>query len=140
MTAFMKPSLLIAFLASLILLVAPACNSMRGAQATEDYNASPLTVAVPGNLSAQTVQELMVKAFQNRDWSVTSSSANEVTATLDHRGFNAQATLQRNGDIITLYNHSTYNNPKTGESEPAVPYGWLENIQKDLRVYLARGN
>lgn len=135
----MTRKILTLFVASLMLLIAPACNTLRGKDAVASYNADPLTVAVPAGKPADQVQAAMVKAFEGRGWTIVSSTPDEVVGQLlDHRGFNATATLVRSGDMIRILSDATYYVQQRDEYQPAVPKGWLENLQKDLKVYLQR--
>ncbi|QYY36234.1 hypothetical protein [Ruficoccus sp. ZRK36] len=130
------------FVSSVLLLSAFAftgCNTtISGSDDVAEYNADPLTVSVAPDVSPQVLQEAMVDTFQERQWTVVSSSPNEVVGTLDHRGFEAKVTMKREGNVVKLYSDSTQlEDFKTGKPVPAVPLGWLENLQKDLPERIA---
>lgn len=134
----MKHAYLLAIIAVFSVFITTGCNTLRGSSAVKDYNANPLTVEVPPTVEAGQAQDAMIDALQGRDWTITSASPDEVSGSLKHRDFDAKVRLVREGNVIKIYSDSQYRSQKTGEYGPAVPYGWLENIQKDLRRDLAR--
>lgn len=128
----MKKIIIATLISAVCLLMAAGCNTLRGQNAQERYNAAPLTVAVPGNLSPEQVQMVMARTLTGRGWAVTSSTPDEVVGGLDHRGFQAKAILKRDGSQIKILSDSTYYVENRDEWQPSVPYGWLENLQKDM--------
>jgi hypothetical protein len=123
------------------LLWAPARaagQTIVGAEAVEKYNRDPLTVQVPSGLPPQAVEEVMASTLQNRKWTVVERSPQQVVGTLVHRGFDAKVVLKVEGNLIKILNESSYKSPQTGQSEPAIPKGWLRNLEKDLKVFLAK--
>jgi hypothetical protein len=94
-------------------------------------------VAIPSTLKPQDVEEVMALAFIGRKWAVAQRSPQEVVGTLDHRGFKAKATLKVDGNVIKILNDSQYLSPESGKLEPAVPRGWLRNLEKDLNAYIS---
>jgi len=131
-------ALILTLLGAFCLLIATGCNTLRGKSAAENYNADPLSVEIPAGLTPAQVQDAMARALTGRGWTVVSTSPQEVIGELDHRGFRAKATLQVSGNQIRILSDSTYLSPKSEDYKPAVPYGWLENLQKDMRRYLAQ--
>ena len=111
-------------------------TSSVGADAVAEYNKSPLTVAIPSKASADVVEQSMVQVLQGRQWSVQSRSKEKVVGRLVHRGYDAITTLVSDGSVIRILSEGTRKNVHTGEPEPAVPLGWLRNIQKDLNAAL----
>ncbi|MEO0796841.1 MAG: hypothetical protein AAFX93_16900 [Verrucomicrobiota bacterium] len=134
----MKQLLAISLLSLFGLFVISGCNTLRGSDAAKDYNEDPLTVSVASGMPTAEVTTLMNQVFQGRDWTVISSEPGRVVAELNHRGFKAQATMVQTGDKIQILSNSEYLSPKSGEYSAAVPYGWLENLQKDLNRMMAR--
>lgn len=130
----MKNAMIVSFLGALFLFLASGC--MSGKDAAVDYNADPLTVPVPGNLSADQVQSTLARALLGRGWNVVSVSPNEVVGELNHRGFRAKAILKREGEQIKLLSDSYYHSNHRDEWDPRVPHDWLENLQKDLNRML----
>jgi hypothetical protein len=124
-----------------VLLWAPAPavgQTIMGAEEVEKYNRDPLTVPVPSGLTPQAVEEVIAFTLQNRKWTVVERSPQQVVGKLLHRGFDAKVVLKVEGDLIKILNESSYKSPQTGLFEPAIPKGWLRNLQKDLKVFLAR--
>lgn len=131
--------------AALALLAAFLCAPLQaagqtvvGAEEVRKYNESPLTVPVPPNVSAGDVEEVIVSTLRNRKWTVTERSPQQVVGTLVHRGFEAKVILKVEGNLVKILNDSYYNSPVTGQLEPAIPKGWLRNLQKDLTTFLSR--
>ena len=80
----------------------------------------------------------MVSTLEERKWTVVERSPKQVVGTLRHRDFDAKVILKVEGKQIKILNDSRYKSPTTGELGPAVPHGWLKNIEEDLQVFLAR--
>ena len=131
---FLKgPSLLIFLLA----LSISGCASKIGSYAVASYNDDPLSVKIPSNVSAEFVEMSMVRVLKGRDWVVQSQTKEKVVGKLVHRGWNATVTLLSDGSVVRIMSDATQTNISTGEVNPAVPLGWLRNIQKDLDAALA---
>ncbi|WOO42316.1 hypothetical protein [Rubellicoccus peritrichatus] len=129
-----KPFIILFCLLSLpVFVMLSGCKTMQGADSVTEYNNSPLTVPVPSGLSEQQVGDAMASVLRGREWNVIESSPNRAVGTLDHRGFRARAILERSGNTIRILSDSTSKSLRTGEYEPAVPLGWLQNLQSDLR-------
>ena len=118
--------------AILWVLVIAGCKTLTGAQTVEKYNQNPLTVVVPNNLSPDEVEQAMVQVLTARQWIVTQRSPKEVVGQLTHRQWEAKVTLKVDGNVIKILSDATHKNASTGIVEPAVPKGWLENLQGDL--------
>ena len=132
-----KKSALLSAFAFISLLLVSACSTISGSEDVAAYNANPLSMPIPADVSGDTLETAMTTTFEGRGWTVTSSSPTEVVGQLNHRGFEAQATMKREGNVVKIYSNSTQANPKTGAEEAAVPLGWLENLQKDFPRRLA---
>lgn len=128
------------FVSLSVLAALVGCESTKGLSASTSYNEAPLTVAVPENMSSAEVQKVMAATFAGRQWTVTESSANSVTAILNHRGYQGKATMAFSDGVIRILNESKLLDNKSGEYLPAVPLGWLENLQKDLRKNLTQAS
>jgi hypothetical protein len=81
---------------------------------------------------------VLVSTLEGRKWTVVARSPEQVVATLVHRDFDAKVVLKVEGAAVKILSESTYKSPETGKSEPAIPKGWLKNLEKDLKVFLAR--
>jgi hypothetical protein len=118
-----------------------------GAEAVQKYNANPLTVAIPPTLGPQEVEEGMVLALRGRKWTVVQQSPQEVVGTLNHRNCQAKVMLRVDGNVIKIVNDSLCKSPNLGsfepakspntEAEPAIPRGWLRNLEKDMNAHFA---
>ena len=126
------PSLLILLLA----LSISGCASRVGSDAVAAYNDHPLSVTIPTNASAELVENSMVRVLERRKWTIQSHTKEKVVGKLVHRDYDATVTLLSDGSVIRIMSDATQKNPATGEVNPAVPLGWLKNIQKDLGAAL----
>ncbi len=122
----------------LILVAFQGCESTKGLSASTSYNEAPLTVEVPAGMSSADVQKAMGATFAGRQWTVTDTTGDSMTAILNHRGYQAKATMVRSGNTIRILSESKMLDSKTDEYVPAVPLGWLQNLQKDLRKRLSQ--
>ena len=114
-------------------------QTILGAEEVQKYNRNPLTVPVPPGLPPQAVEEVLASTLQGRNWTVVERSPQQVVGTLMHRDFDAKVVLKVEGNLIKILNESSYKSPQTGQFEPAIPKGWLKNLEKDLKVFLTRG-
>jgi hypothetical protein len=120
----------------LLALSINGCASKTGSYAVTSYNDDPLSVTIPSNASAEFVEVSMARALKGRGWVVQSQTKEKVVGKLVHRGWNATVTLLSDGSVVRIMSNSTQTNISTGEVNPAVPLGWLTNLQKDLSVQL----
>lgn len=126
-----------AVLAALLWTPGPVSGqTQRGPEAVQKYNAAPLVAAIPSNLKPQDLEEVMALAFIGRGWSVVERSPQTVVGTLNHRGFKAKATLKVDGNVIKILNDSQYQSNDSAPLEPAVPLGWLKNLQADVSKFM----
>ena len=130
---YLKGASLLIFLLALSI---SGCASKVGLDAVYAYNDNPLSVTIPSNASAEFVEQSMVRALVGRGWWVQSQTKEKVVGYLVHRGWNATVTLLSDGSHVRIMSDATQKNISTGKSSPAVPLGWLKNIQKDLRAEL----
>lgn len=137
----MTKAALIPCLALFALFTLAGCNTaIRGNADVAEYNAQPLSMPIPSDVSGSVLEDAMKSTFQGRHWTVISSSSDKVTAVLNHNGYEAKASMVREGDTVKIYSDSTMSDPKTGEQIQAVPLGWLENLQKDFPRRLAQAS
>jgi len=108
------------------------CSAATGQDVVAKYNQTPLTVNIPSNLSPEQIEEAMVHTLIGREWQVEQRSPQEVVGTLNHRSYQAKAILKVDNGVIKILSESSY------KSKPAVPEGWLENLQKDLHKHLGQ--
>jgi hypothetical protein len=130
---YLKGASLLIFLLALSI---NGCASKIGSYAVASYNDDPLSVKIPANASAEFVEMSMVRVLKGRDWVVQSQTKEKVVGKLVHRGWNATVTLLSDGSDVRIMSYATQTTISTGEVNPAVPLGWLTNLQKDLSVQL----
>ena len=126
------PSLLIFLLA----LSISGCAPRMGSDAVAAYNDHPLSVTIPTYVSAEFVEELMVRALVGRNWTVQSHTKEMVVGRLVRRRYAATVTLLSDGSVIRIMSNATHKTWARGKVVPTVPLGWLENIRKDLDAAL----
>ena len=127
-----RPAILMLFL----VVALSGCAGKTGSGALAKYNDNPLMVVIPPGLSPDVVEQVLAKVLVDRKWNVQSHSKDAVVATLKHRKYDATVTLQSDGSVITLLVDATLtrtSGPNAGQAVPAVPIGWLENLQQDIR-------
>ena len=128
-------------LLSLFALTQSACSGTRvGTKSDEMYNAQPLRVVIPDGVEDAAAIKAAESALIARDWKVINKSYDQITGKLIHRRFDATVNIKIEGQSLVLYSDSTYLDPQTNEQTPAVPYGWLENLQRDIRKFIAYEN
>jgi hypothetical protein len=115
-----------------------AGQTIVGAEEVENYNRNPLTVSVSPSLSPEEVEAVAAAALAGRKWTVVERSPQRVVGALVHRDFDAKVVLEVEGTLIRILSESSYKSPSTGQFEPAIPKGWLKNLQKDLKALLAK--
>ncbi len=126
----------------ILMLAAYGYAAPAAAISVAKYNKNPLTVDIPAGLPAELIENLMVQSIHERQWNLHSRMPNEVVAVLKHRNYDAKATLQSDGSVITIHNDSTYypdgfnSDPVIDEKEPkaAVPLSWLIKMQRNLQA------
>jgi hypothetical protein len=108
------------------------CSAKTGRDVIDKYNQAPLTVSIPSQLSSQQIEEAMVRTLVGREWHVERQSPQEVVGTLNRRSYQAKVVLKVDNSVIKILSESSY------KSKPAVPEGWLENLQLDLKKHLGQ--
>jgi len=132
-TEQMSKMLLLVWLVGIVWTVElTGCFATTGQDAVMKYNQTPLTVSIPSQLTSKQIEEAMVRTLVGREWHVESQSPQEVVGTLNHSSYQARATLKVENGVIKILNESTY------KGKPAVPEGWLENLQLDLKKHLGQ--
>jgi hypothetical protein len=126
---------------SLLALSLAACSGTRvGTVSYEKYNANPLTVAIPGEVTNERAIKVAESVLIGREWVVVEKSDDAITGKLRHRRFDATVNIRIENRNLVLYSDSTYLEPQTNATRPAVPYGWLENLQEDIQKFIAYEN
>ncbi len=108
----------------------PAC------QTSKSYNQHPLTVAIPTGVTPEAVGEAMIQSFEARKWTVVEASPQRTVGTLKHKGYEANVTLETDGDQIKILCDARDVNQYSGNGKPVLPMGWLQNLQKELEIRL----
>lgn len=139
-TTHSKQKITVLTLCTVILwaLAIVGCKTIVGARSVEKYNQNPLTVLIPQNLSPEAIEGAMVQTLTGRGWRVEQRSPEEVVGQLNRRAWEAKAILKVDVSLIKILNDSYYKSDNSGERKPAIPKGWLENLQKDLQTHLGK--
>ena len=134
----MQRTISLTFIMALLLLANfIGCSTRVGSRASAKYNANPLTVAIPDGLSEAQVESVMKRVLTARGWQVTQASPQQTDGVLKHGSFDAKVSLMADDGVIRILSDSQYISGDTGEKEPGVPKGWLDNLQKDLNKRFA---
>ena len=134
----MQRTMSFTFIMALLLLANfVGCSTRVGSGAVEKYNANPLTVAIPEGLSEEQVESVMKQTLTARGWQVTQASPQQTDGALQHRSFDAKVSLMADDGVIRILSDSQHISGDTGDKQPGVPRGWLDNLQKDLNKRLA---
>jgi hypothetical protein len=118
-----------------LLLVVTAlvgCNTRVGPNAAAKYDQNPLTVTIPSGLSEEQVEAVMKQTLTARGWQARQISPQQVDGILNHRSFKGKVSLVAGDGIIRILNDYQYISRDTGDTQPGVPQGWLDNLHKDL--------
>ena len=128
---------LTALLVSTFVLLQSGCSNTRvDARSAEKYNQQPLMVVIPEGVDNKAAIYAAESALIGRGWAVESKSDTEISGKLNHRRFDATGNIKIEGENLVIYSDSVYLDPQTNELSPAVPYGWLGNLQKDIRTFI----
>lgn len=127
---------IVVVVAVLTVLLAACGGGRVGELSAEQYNDAPLTVVVPQGVSSTAVADAAEKALRGRKWEVVSRSDEEVVGHLAHRDYDARVNIVIADGLATLFSDATYDGPRQEGAAPAVPYGWLKNLQSDIGALL----
>ena len=124
-------------LVAICALFQTACSGTRvGDYSVERYNQNPLTVAVPQEVDNAGAIKAAESALVARRWAVIDKSDEHITGKLRHRRFDATVNIKVEDRYLVLYSDSLYQDPESNQMTPAVPYGWLKNLQEDIRKFI----
>ena len=128
-------------LLSLLALSQSACSGTRvGVKSAEAYNARPLKVYIPLAVDDPAAIKAAESGLIGRGWAVIDKSDEHITGKLHQRRFEATVDIKIEDQNLVIYSDSTYLDPQTNELTPAVPYGWLKNLQQDIQKFVAYEN
>lgn len=114
-----------------------ACSGTRvGDYSVERYNQNPFTVAIPQEVDNSGAIKAAESALVARRWAVIDKSDEHITGKLRHRRFDATVNIKVEDRYLVLYSDSLYQDPESNQMTPAVPYGWLKNLQEDIRKFI----
>lgn len=118
------------------LLLSIGCTT--GHNVNVKYNANPLTVVLTKDISKSEALQTAQNVLTNRQWRIAEVSDNQVVGRLNHRTYNAEVQVVYDAGTLRLLNNS-FNGPGSDPAfigEPALPMGWLRNIQSDIHRQL----
>ncbi len=106
------------------------------AQAASD---EPYTeISIPQGLSNEGVQSAIVKAAIGRTWNVIKQEDDRTVINLKHRGYDSTLTFTVKGSKILVHSDSWATNKKGEKKKKKDPAGWIENLRKDIIVFMNR--
>ncbi len=118
-------------------LLQTACTGTRvGDYSVESYNQNPLTVAIPSAVDNASAISAAESALVLRRWAVIDKSDEHISGKLRHRRFDATVNIRVEERHLVLYTDSLYQDRETNQMTPAVPYGWLKNLQEDIQKFI----
>ena len=124
-------------LVGVLALTQTACSGTRvGDYSVESYNQNPLTVAIPSEVGDASAIAAAESALVLRRWAVIDKSDEQITGKLRHRRFDATVNIRIEERHLVLYSDSLYQDRETNQMTPAVPYGWLKNLQEDIQKFI----
>ncbi len=96
------------------------------------------SIDIPEGLTEEQVVTVIIKTSTKRKWNVVSSDGDQVVLNLIHRGYDSTLTLQYSTNSVKIYSDS-WKIRKSGKKKSRKdPMVWIENLKKDLEVYLNR--
>jgi len=104
--------------------------------AKEKYSIKP--IPIPDGLSSQGVQSSIINAAIGRRWNIVSKKDNQIVINLTHRGYDSTLTFKIEKAQIKVSSDSWTTNKKGEKKKRKEPIGWIENIRRDIVVFMNR--
>ena len=104
--------------------------------AKEKYTIKP--IPIPDGLTTEGVQSSIINAAIGRRWNIVSKKENQIVINLTHRGYDSTLTFKVEEAQIKIVSDSWTTNKKGEKKKRKEPTGWIENIRKDIVVFMNR--
>ncbi len=125
-------------LALLALLALFAIPAQTHAQSEAPYGDLFSTIELGKEIESGVLQRAVIKAAIARRWNIVSKSDERIQLHLLHRGYDATLTLVLQPSTILIHSDSYATNKQGGRKNRKHPVGWIENLQKDIKVFIDR--
>ncbi len=96
------------------------------------------TVTVPEGMTMEEVKKSVVKAAIGRRWNIIETAKGKVIINLVNRGYDSTLTIIYTKKIVEIYSDSWVVKKSGERKKKKDPRGWIENIKKDIGVFLNR--
>lgn len=96
------------------------------------------TVNVPDGMNTNQVQQAIIKAAIGRRWNIEEKEDGLVVLRLVHRGYDATLNITYDDNEVQVYSDSWATKRNGDRKKRKDPEGWIENLKKDIGVFLAR--
>ena len=103
-----------------------------------EYTNHKGSVAVPDGMTSEQVQKAIIKAAIGRRWDIETSENGLVVLRLVHRGYDSTLNITFDDNNVDVYSDSWATKRNGDRKKPKDPDGWIENLKKDIDVFLAR--
>lgn len=106
-----------------------ACGATARAADTQTLGTPAGSMAVPTNLTAQQVQDALIKAADGRGWTLVSREDEKVIIRLDKGDWSSRIVMIYNTKEVQFFSNTTK------EGKPKLPASWLKYLKEDsLRI------
>lgn len=109
--------------------------------ATSAHAAAPeahTKIQIPHGLSQAGVHDAVVKAAIGRRWNIIEKEDNNTVIHLQHRGYDSTLTFTVRNSELLIFSDSWTVNKKGEKKKRKDPAGWIENLRKDIIVFMNR--
>jgi hypothetical protein len=83
------------------------------------------SIAVPANLTAEEVQQALLKAADGRGWVLVSREADKIVVRLERSDWAARIAMVYNTREVQYFSNSTR------KGKPKLPEGWIKYLKED---------
>lgn len=95
-------------------------------------------ITIPEGLSPEQTQSAIIKAAIGRRWNVVEKKVGLTVINLQHRGYDSTLTYKIEGSKIAVFSDSWATDKKGNRKKKKDPEGWIENLRKDIIVFMNR--
>ena len=80
----------------------------------------------------------IAKAAVGRRWTITKKTKEKIIIHLVHRGYDSTLTFGYNSKEVKIYSDSWTVSKSGVKKKKKDPEGWIDNLKKDLPVFMNR--
>ena len=89
-------------------------------------------------LSDEQVEKSIIDAVIGRKWTILKKEGNEIVVNISKPGYTSTLTIIRKPALISIYSDSWTTNKANVKKKRKDPVGWIENLKKDVGVFMSR--